>query len=119
VNQLSSDNEDEEEDLKAKVAALLLKKNNRKQKVSQNKEVSMVTSKNLTKTIDSKKDRFVLNNTKESHSRSKETYQLEDASSHTTSEAITLTSSCSTSSSPFHRQYDDEDKVKEQLLSGK
>lgn len=116
MNQLSSDNENEEEDLKAKVTALLLKKNNRKQKVSQNKEVSMVTSKNLTKTIDSKKDRFVLNNTKESHSRSKQ-YQLEDASSYTTSEVIT--SSSSTSSSPFHRQYDDEDKVKEQLLSGK
>lgn len=100
MNQLSSDNENEE-DLKAKVAALLLKKNNRKQKVSQNKEVSMVTSKNLTKTIDSKKNCFVLNNIKESHSRSKQTYQLDDASSHT-SEAITSTSTSSTSSSPFH-----------------
>lgn len=117
MNQLSSDNENEE-DLKVKVAALLLKKNNRKQKISQDKEVSMLTSNNLTKTIDSKKDRLVLNNTKESHSCFKQTYQLENASSHT-SEAITSTSSSSTSSSPFHRQYDDEDKVKEQLLSGK
>lgn len=109
LNQLlPSDSENEEmqeEDLKAKVAALLSKKDDRKPQVSQNTEDSIViTSKNLIKTLDSKKDCYVgLNNTTESHSRSKEIYKVADVS-HATTEAITPMSFPSTSASPpqFH-----------------
>ncbi|XP_071580466.1 uncharacterized protein [Temnothorax nylanderi] len=124
----SSDSENEEMEekaVRAKVAALLAKRNNRKPQVSQNKEVSMVTkSKNLIKTLDLEQNRSVgLNDTIGSDPRSKKTYNLTDVS-HATTEAITPMSFPSTpASSPlqFHRQYDDRmniDRMKEQLLLG-
>lgn len=122
---MSSDSENEEmqeEAVKAKVAAFLSKKNNRKPQVSQDKEVSMVIkSKNLIKTLDSKQNRSVgLNDTIGSDPRSKEIYKLTDVS-HATTEAITPMSfpRTSASSPQFHRQHDDVDRVKKQLLSGK
>ncbi|XP_024880274.1 uncharacterized protein LOC112460059 [Temnothorax curvispinosus] len=112
----------EEKAVRAKVAALLAKRNNIKPQVSQNKankEVSMVTkSKNLIKTLDLEQNRSVgLNDTIESDPRSKKTYNLTDVL-HATTE---VPSTPASSSLQFHRQYDDRmniDRMKEQLLLG-
>ncbi|XP_032675726.1 uncharacterized protein LOC116846249 isoform X2 [Odontomachus brunneus] len=90
---LSDDSENEEtleEDLQAKVATLLSKKNSRKPKVPQDKEISMVMKyKDLINTHDSKKDYLVdVNNITESHSHTKIIHKQTGAAAHAVTEAI-------------------------------